>query len=190
MTLVEVFLVAFGLSMDAFAVAVCKGACAQRIDWKRNGMLALFFGLFQAGMPVIGYLLGSRFSNIIMKWDHWIAFGLLGAIGVKMIVDVLRKEEEPDVCRLLTLREMLVLAVATSIDALAVGIALAMLQVNILSVASIVGVVTFVLSLAGVIIGNKFGSAFEKKAQFVGGVVLVLIGANILIQHLKDHVIS
>ena len=184
MGVAELLLIAVGLSMDAFAVSVCKGLGMRRLDVRVALVLALLFGVFQAGMPVIGWLLGSQFLWLIEPVDHWIAFGLLGFIGGKMILDAVRgEEEESGVVDHVTWGEFLMLAVATSIDALAVGISLAALNVEIVPSVLIIGVVTFVLSLVGVLVGHLFGSRFERPAQIVGGVVLVLIGVKVLLEH-------
>ncbi len=185
MGLVELFLIAVGLAMDAFAVSVCKGLGMRKLNMRVALVLALLFGLFQAGMPVIGWLLGSQFINLIEPVDHWIAFGLLACIGGKMIWDALHEEdEESGVTDRIEWGEFLMLAVATSIDALAVGISFAALSVNILQAVAIIGVVTFLLSLVGVGVGYLFGSRFERPAQVVGGIVLILIGLKVLLEHL------
>ena len=190
MGFIETFLIGVGLSMDAFAVAVCKGLCMRKINWRHTFIIALFFGGFQALMPLIGWALGTQFASIITPIDHWIAFGLLAFIGGKMLWDAFHEEDEcdcGDACELepkLDLKELTMMAVATSIDALAVGITFAFLGVNIWLAIAIIGVTTFVLSFAGVAIGNQFGSRFEKPATIVGGAVLVLIGLKILAEHL------
>ena len=184
MGIAELLLIAVGLSMDAFAVSVCKGLGMRRLNVRVALVLALLFGVFQAGMPVIGWLLGSQFLWLIEPVDHWIAFVLLGFIGGKMILDAVRgEEEESGVVDRVAWGEFLMLAVATSIDALAVGISLAALNVEIVPSVLIIGVVTFVLSLVGVLVGHLFGSRFERPAQIVGGVVLVLIGVKVLLEH-------
>jgi putative Mn2+ efflux pump MntP len=185
MGVAELLLIAVGLSMDAFAVSVCKGLGMRRLNVRVALVLALLFGVFQAGMPVIGWLLGSQFLWLIEPVDHWIAFVLLGFIGGKMILDAVRgEEEESGVVDRVAWGEFLMLAVATSIDALAVGISLAALNVEIVPSVLIIGVVTFVLSLVGVLVGHLFGSRFERPAQIVGGVVLMLIGVKVLLEHL------
>ena len=189
MGFVETFLIGVGLSMDAFAVAVCKGLGMKRINWKHTFVIALFFGGFQALMPLIGWALGTQFASFITPVDHWIAFGLLVFIGGKMLWDVFKGDDD-DECACceaeprLDLRELTMMAIATSIDALAVGITFAFLGVNIWLAVAIIGVTTFVLSFVGVAIGNQFGSRFEKPATITGGVVLILIGAKILLEHL------
>lgn len=186
MGITELILIAVGLAMDAFSVSVCKGLSMKKIDRKGAFVTALFFGVFQAAMPMIGYLLGSRFAEYISHFSHWISFILLGFIGGKMIVEVLRcKEEEKKGGEYrLDLRELVLLAVATSIDALAVGIIFAADKTNILYSASVIGVITFVICLFGVMIGNRFGSKYEQKAQLAGGGVLVIIGAKLLLDGL------
>lgn len=191
----ELFLVAVGLSMDAFAVAICKGLGMPRLDLRQAAVIAAFFGGFQALMPVAGWLLGVQFESLITPVDHWVAFALLAFIGGKMLFDALRGEDEADcacgdaaadagAASRLDLKEIALLAVATSIDALAVGITFAFLQVDIAPAAGLIGVTTFCLSLAGVAIGHQFGARFEKPATIVGGVVLILIGLKILLEHL------
>ena len=178
----ELFLIGIGLSMDAFAVAVCKGLGMSRIEGRRTLVIALFFGGFQALMPLIGWALGRQFEEYITNFDHWIAFLLLAYIGGKMVWEALRGEESTSSG--FDLRELLMLAVATSIDALAVGITFAFLRVEIFSAISIIGCTTFVLSLAGVVIGNRFGSRYQQKAEITGGVILILIGLKILLEHM------
>lgn len=183
MSFLELLLVAVGLSMDAFAVAVCRGLEMRRIDYRQALLIAVFFGGFQALMPVVGYLLGAGFEHYISAFDHWIAFALLAFIGGKMIWEAVRggEEEQPQE---LDLKMLLMMAVATSIDALAVGITFAFLQVSILPAVLTIGLITFALSFAGVAVGNRFGTRFQKKAEIAGGVVLVLIGLKILLEHL------
>lgn len=183
----ELFLIGVGLSMDAFAVSVCKGLNMHgKINFKHAGVIALFFGGFQAIMPLIGYFLGMGFEKYITRIDHWIAFLLLGFIGGKMIVEAIKEWNEVDKQEedKLDIKELFVLAVATSIDALAVGITFAFLNVNIWLAISIIGTTTFVLSIIGVVIGNKFGSKYKSKAELVGGIILVLMGVKILLEHL------
>lgn len=187
MGFVELFLIGVGLSMDAFAVSVCKGLNMRgKVNFKHAGVIALFFGGFQALMPLAGYFLGIGFEKYITKIDHWIAFVLLGFIGGKMVIEAIKEwnaEDKQEEDRL-EIKELLILAVATSIDALAVGITFAFLSVNIWSAISIIGVTTFILSMIGVVIGNKFGSNYKSKAELVGGLILVLMGAKILLEHL------
>lgn len=184
MSIWEVFLVAVGLSMDAFAVAVCKGLKMPKINPKQTALIALFFGGFQALMPLIGYLLGTQFEQYIVRIDHWITFVLLGFIGGKMIYESFKKDEEED-DKPFNVKELFVLAIATSIDALAVGITFAFLDVNIVISVSLIGVITFILSAIGVFIGHKFGEKYKSKAEFAGGLILVLIGLKILLEHLE-----
>lgn len=183
MNLLSLFLLAVGLSMDAFAVSVCKGLAMKNITIKKAAVVGLWFGGFQALMPFIGYLLGRQFERYITAIDHWIAFVLLGLIGVNMIREALSSEEE-EADDSLDIKTMFLLAVATSIDALAVGITFAFLKVNILSAVSFIGCTTFLLSAAGVKIGNVFGTKYKSKAEIAGGVILILIGIRILLEHL------
>ncbi len=186
MGFIQLLLIAVGLSMDAFAVSMCKGLSMRSFNKKNAAIVALFFGGFQALMPVIGWLLGRSFEKYITAYDHWIAFALLGVIGAKMIIEALRDEGGCEECGdALDYKELLVLAVATSIDALAVGITFAFLQVSILPAASLIGVTTFALSFAGAAIGCRFGAAYKNKAQILGGAVLIAIGVKILIEHLS-----
>lgn len=233
MGLFEIFVIGVGLSMDAFAVAVCKGLGMKRINWKHALIIAAAFGIFQALMPLLGWALGTQFAALIEPIDHWVAFALLVFIGGKMLRDAIKGEDndssgdgaledagssgsagagsaacadigagtdvgmEPDAgssagvrasadapAEKLDMRELLMLAIATSIDALAVGITLAFLGVGIWGAIAVIGVTTFVLSFVGVAIGNQFGSRFERPATIVGGIVLVLIGCKILLEHL------
>lgn len=188
MGIVELFLIAAGLSMDAFAVSVCKGLGMKRINFKVAVVLALFFGGFQALMPVIGWALGSQFLWLISPIDHWIAFILLAIIGGKMLWEAFHDDEDDSDdssdANVIDLGEYLMLAIATSIDALAMGISFAALFVNIVAAASFIGVITFVLTLAGVAVGHFFGARYEKPATIVGGVVLILIGLKVLLEHL------
>lgn len=190
MGIVELLLTAIALSMDAFAVSVCKGLGMRRMRYDQALVISLYFGVFQALMPLIGWLLGTSFSRYIQAFDHWIAFVLLAFLGGKMLWDVFHEkedgEQESAECRL-DHRELFMLAIATSIDALAVGIAFACLDVNIWSSISIIGVTTLVISFAGVWIGNRFGNRFQKKAEIAGGLVLILIGVKILAEHLIEH---
>lgn len=186
MGIVELFLIAVGLSMDAFAVSVCKGLAMQKVTLKKASIVGLWFGGFQALMPAIGYVLGVQFKDYIVAIDHWIAFVLLAIIGGNMIHESL--EKGCDECEShgdsLAAKEMFVMAVATSIDALAVGITFAFLNVNILAAVLFIEIITFTLSALGVKIGNVFGSRYKSKAEFAGGVILILIGLKILLEHL------
>ncbi|WP_458778529.1 manganese efflux pump MntP [Clostridium neonatale] len=187
MSVVELFILAVGLSMDAFAVAICKGLCMRKVTIKKAGIVGLYFGLFQAGMPMIGYILGSQFSDKISSIDHWIVFILLSLIGISMIKESLEKEEKSE-CKTeeeeLSFKNMSILAVATSIDALAVGVTFAFLKVNIIPAVSFIGITTLVLSMIGVKIGNIFGVKYKSKAELVGGIILILMGIKILLEHL------
>jgi len=183
MTFVELLLIAFGLSMDAFSVSICKGLTTKRFSWRMALVCGLWFGAFQALMPIIGYFLGAQFQEMIEAYDHWIAFGLLFLIGGNMIREaVWGKEEEQDGS--LGFKTMLLLAIATSIDALAVGVSFACIQVKLWSSVIIIGITTFLFSVLGVKIGNVFGSRYEKSASVVGGIILILIGLKILLEHL------
>lgn len=183
---VELVLIAVGLSMDAFAVSLCKGLCMKKLNYGQATVIALFFGGFQLMMPLVGWLLGKQFENYITSFDHWIAFGLLFFIGGKMIWESIRDKDEEacPVDQRLNIRELLILAIATSIDALAVGITFAFLQTPIVPAVVEIGIITFGLSFGGVILGNKFGTRFKQKAEIAGGAVLVLIGLKILLEHL------
>ncbi len=182
MDLLTLFTLAVGLSMDAFAVAVCKGLAMRKLTMKNAVIVGAWFGGFQALMPAIGYVLGVQFKDKITAIDHWIAFVLLGFIGLNMIKEALSKEEE-EANDSLAIKEMLVLAVATSIDALAIGITFAFLSVNIGAAVSFIGVITFVLSAIGVKMGNVFGTKYKAKAEFAGGVILLFLGLKILLEH-------
>ena len=187
MRYIELFFVAIGLSMDAFAVSVCKGLNMRKLNVKQAAVIALFFGGFQALMPLIGWLLGKQFEVYITSIDHWIAFILLLFIGGKMLWESFKTEEEytADFNAAFQLKELFFLAIATSIDALAVGITFAFLKVQIVHSLFIIGITTFLLSYTGVIVGNKFGNKFEKKAGMAGGIILILIGLKILLEHLE-----
>ena len=183
MGLIELFLIAVGLSMDAFAVSVCKGLAMPTCTFKIAASVGLWFGGFQALMPAIGYVLGAQFQETIASIDHWIAFVLLALIGGNMIHEALdNDEEEADAS--LDVKTMFLLAVATSIDALAIGITFAFLKVNIIPAVCFIGIVTFIISFAGVKIGNVFGARYKNKAEIVGGVILILLGLKILLEHL------
>ena len=185
MSTIEIVLVGVSLAMDAFAVSTCKGLRMPKINYKHALIIALFFGVFQAVMPLIGWLLGSAFEKYITTFDHWIAFGLLLILGTKALVDAIRdKDDDEEKEYKLDFKELTVLAIATSIDALAVGVTFAFLQVSLALSVSLIGVITFVLCLIGVMIGNKFGSKWKKPASIAGGVVLILMGVKILLEHL------
>ncbi len=183
MELFEIIFIGIGLAMDAFAVSVCKGLSMKKINWKNLIIIALYFGLFQAFMPVIGYFLGSTFSIIVQKIDHWIAFILLAAIGANMIKESTDDEIEKRNDKV-DFKTMIILAIATSIDALAVGVTFAFFEVNLILAITIIGVITFILSALGVLIGNKFGDKFQNKAELAGGIILIIIGLKILLEHL------
>ncbi len=183
MNLFSLFLIALGLSMDAFAVAICKGLAMQKITIKKALIVGIWFGGFQGLMPAVGYLLGTQFESYITNIDHWIAFVLLFIIGGNMIKEALSKDEEP-ASESLAFKEMLVLALATSIDALAVGVTFAFLKVQIVPAVLFIGCITFVLSSIGVKIGNIFGSRYKSKAELAGGIILILMGGKILLEHL------
>lgn len=186
MGLLELFLIAVGLSMDAFAVSICKGLSTRELKVKHYAAIGLWFGGFQALMPTIGYLLGSTFEEYITAFDHWAVFILLLIIGGNMIRESLSGEEE-STGDSFSFKTMIVLALATSIDALAVGITFALLpEVNIVAAVTFIGVTTFILSAVGLKVGNIFGLKYKKKAEIAGGVILILIGVKILIEHLFE----
>ncbi len=184
---IELFLIGVGLSMDAFAVSVCKGLAMQKVNKKQAVVIGLYFGGFQALMPFLGWLLGIRFQKYITSFDHWIAFILLAFIGGKMVVEAIRDNGVDEIGEKdlpLRHKEMLILAVATSIDALAVGITFAFLDTPIAEAVIIIGCTTFLLSILGVVVGNFFGNRYKKKAEITGGIILILIGLKILLEHL------
>ena len=183
MSFVEILLIGIGLSMDAFSVSICKGLTTKGFSWKMALTCGLWFGFFQALMPVIGYFLGAQFQQYIEAYDHWIAFGLLFLIGANMIREALMGKEEES-SNSLDFKTMLLLAIATSIDALAVGVSFACIQVRLWSSVLIIGVTTFLFSILGVKIGNVFGSKFERSAGIIGGIILILIGLKIFLEHL------
>lgn len=182
MNILELFLIAVGLSMDAFAVSICKGLSVQHLEWKHVLLAGLYFGGFQALMPTIGYVLGVQFESLITSIDHWIAFILLLIIGGKMIQESLEEPEELDDS--FAVKTMLMLAVATSIDALAMGVTFAFLRVNIAAAVLFIGMTTFLFSAAGIKIGHVFGLRYKSKAELAGGIILILMGAKILLEHL------
>ena len=187
MGFVELLLLAVGLSMDAFAVSICKGLSMKKAGLKTGLVCGSWFGGFQALMPLIGFFLGSLFAAAIEAFDHWVAFGLLAIIGINMLREAFEKEEECECCKEgdLSFKTMFVMAIATSIDALAVGISLAMAQgVNIWLAIALIGIITFGMCCLCVKIGSIFGSKFEKKAQIAGGAILILLGTKILLEHL------
>ena len=183
MSLWELFVIAVGLSMDAFAVSICKGLSVGRVRPAHALTCGGYFGLFQGMMPLMGWVLGVRFQSIIVSIDHWIAFALLGLIGLNMVRESREDEEECLDCSF-SFRAMLPLAVATSIDALAVGVTFAFLQVDIIPAVCFIGIVTFTLSSLGTWVGGIFGTRFKSKAEFVGGAILMLMGTRILMEHL------
>lgn len=183
MSIFELFLLALGLSMDAFAVAVCKGLAMKKADWKSMALVGLWFGGFQALMPMVGYLVGVQFKDAITAIDHWIAFGLLAVIGGNMVREGIGGADEGEDASL-SPKTMLLLALATSIDALAVGVSFAFLEVNIGAAAGFIGVITFGLSAAGVKVGSVFGAKYKARAEIAGGVILILLGTKILLEHL------
>ena len=207
MGLFQLFIIAVGLSMDAFAVAIGKGLSMKKISIKKAGIVGLYFGIFQAVMPLIGYFLGAQFQDKITSIDHWIAFALLGIIGINMIRESRKNEDEIEIAvdlmvnnatsdsinntnmdDLLGFKNMSVLAIATSIDALAVGVTFAFLNINIAPAASLIGIVTFTLSMIGVKIGNVFGTIYKSKAEFAGGLILILMGTKILLDHIGINI--
>ena len=186
MTFIELLITAVALSMDAFAVSACKGLNMRVLNWKHAGIIGLFFGGFQAIMPLLGWLLGKQFEQLITNVDHWIVFALLSFIGGKMIYDALKPGDDANCAteEKLDMKELVGLSFATSIDALAVGISLAFLKVEILPSVITIGVTTCLLSIIGVVIGQRFGAKYQSRATLAGGVVLVLIGLRILLEHL------
>ena len=184
MTIFEIIAIGVALAMDAFAVSICKGLSMKKVNYKDSFIIALFFGGFQALMPLIGYYAGTLFLSYIEKYDHWVAFILLAYIGGKMIVDALHPEEIKTEEYKMDYKELTVMAIATSIDALAVGIAFSCEDVQIFSSIAIIGIVTFVICFAGVSIGNRFGAKYQNKAQIAGGIVLLIIGIRIIAEHL------
>ena len=183
MGILEILLVSIGLAMDAFAVSICKGLSMKKMNWKNAIIVGLYFGIFQGVMPVIGYFLGSTFESFVTQIDHWIAFGLLGFIGINMLKEAFFKDSEN--CNdSVDFKTMIILAIATSIDALAIGITFAFLKVNVILAATMIGVLTFIISLFGVKIGNKFGDKYERKAETVGGLILIFMGIKILLEHI------
>ena len=183
MDLLTLLTLAVGLSMDAFAVSICKGLAMREKVFGKGIVIGLWFGGFQALMPTIGFFLGTQFKDQITSIDHWVAFVLLGLIGINMVKESLSDEEE-NADASIAVKEMFMLAVATSIDALAVGITFAFLDYPIVEAITIIGISTFFISIGGVYVGNFFGNKYEKKAEFAGGLILVLLGVRILLTHL------
>ena len=192
MDIIEIFFIGVGLAMDAFSVSVCKGLSMKKLDIKKALIIAIYFGVFQGIMPLIGYFLGSTFESLISEIDHWIAFALLEFIGINMIREAFG-DENKNANDKIDFKTMIILAVATSIDALTVGVTFAFFNVNILLAAFIIAIVTFALSLVGVKIGNRFGNKYESKAEIIGGIILAFMGLKILIEHLfflEQHTFS
>ena len=185
MGIIEILLISVGLAMDAFAVSICKGLSMKKMSWKKAITIGLWFGVFQAGMPVIGYILGKTFEEVVTNIDHWIAVLLLSFIGLNMIKEVFENEKE-NYNDNTDFKSMLILAIATSIDALAVRIAYvcAYGTNNAVLTFTLIGVITFILSIFGVKIGNKFGDKYGSKAEFIGGLILIVLGIKILLEHL------
>ena len=185
MSILDLFALAVGLSMDAFAVAICKGLSMDRVTLKKAVIVGLYFGFFQAAMPLAGYFLGAGFADSIGAFDHWIAFALLGFLGVRMIMSAVKKDDDavfdPNEGSV-SFKNMFPLAIATSIDALAAGVSFAFLKIDIVPAVSFIGVVTLILSVAGVKIGSVFGLKFKSKAELAGGVILILMGIKILLE--------
>lgn len=184
MSIFELFIIAVGLSMDAFAVSICKGLSVRKLRSRHAFSTAMWFGGFQALMPLIGYFVGISFADFVTNVDHWIAFVLLAIIGGNMIKESREKVEEEDCCADFSFKKMFALAVATSIDALAVGVSFAFLKINIWTAVLLIGATTAAFSGVGVKIGNVFGSRYKSKAELVGGVILIVMGTRILIEHL------
>lgn len=184
MGLISLIFLAVGLAMDAFAVSICKGLAMKKLSIKNAAIIGLWFGGFQALMPAIGYFLGSTFEDKITAIDHWVGFVLLALIGVNMIRESLGKDEDEETTGTVGIKEMFVLAVATSIDALAVGITFAFVEMNVPLAIILIGVITFAISMLGVKIGNLFGTKYKSKAEFAGGVILIFLGVKILLEGL------
>ena len=186
MGIFELILLSIGLGMDAFAVSVCKGISMKKMNWKKASLIGLYFGGFQAVMPILGYFFGTSFESFITNIDHWIAFILLVIIGAKMIQEAFQKDKDEDEYNEdISVKAMLILSIATSIDALAVGITFAFLKVDLVLAFSLIGIITFILSVLGTKIGNRFGDKYKSKAELIGGIILILIGLKILLEHLE-----
>lgn len=183
MSMFEIFLIAVGLATDAFAVSVAKGPCIGPSEQYKKIVLPFLFGLFQMLMPLIGWLVGSRFAALINAYDHWIIFAILGYLGLAMIRGA-RKHSDDDFCLFISWREMMMLALATSIDALAIGLTLAFLEINVTWAATLIGIITFIISLMGIFLGRQLAKLLTGKVELFGGVVLIGIGIKILLQHL------
>ena len=183
MSISEIILISIGLAMDAFAVAVCKGLSMAKMNWKKAIIVGLYFGIFQAVLPLLGYCLGSRFESLIIQIDHWVAFILLSFIGVNMINEAFDKKAENHNDKV-NFKTMFGLAIATSIDALAIGITFVFIRAKVIFAAAIIGFIAFAFSIIGVKLGNRFGDKYEKKAQIIGGLILILMGVKILLEHI------
>ena len=184
MSFLEISLIGVGLAMDAFAVSICKGLAMRRMNYKKAIIIAAFFGVFQALMPALGYVLGTTFANKIAAIDHWIAFILLALIGANMIKEALSSDDDECQDDSLRLGDLIMLSIATSIDALAVGITFAFFNVSLLLSVSMIGIITFIICVIGVKVGNVFGEKYKSKAELAGGLILIVMGAKILIDHL------
>ena len=185
MEIFELILLSIGLGMDAFAVSVCKGISMKKMNWKKASLIGLYFGGFQAVMPILGYFFGTSFESFITNIDHWIAFILLVIIGAKMIQEAFQKDKDEDQYNEdISVKTMLILSIATSIDALAVGITFSFFKVDLVLAVSLIGIITFILSVLGTKIGNRFGDKYKSKAELIGGIILILIGLKILLEHL------
>ncbi|RGQ39746.1 manganese efflux pump MntP family protein [Thomasclavelia ramosa] len=184
MSIIEIALIGVGLAMDAFAVSICKGLAMRRMNYKKAIIIAAFFGVFQALMPALGYVLGTTFANKIAAIDHWIAFILLALIGANMIKEALSSDDDECQDDSLRLGDLIMLSIATSIDALAVGITFAFFNVSLLLSVSVIGIITFIICVIGVKVGNVFGEKYKSKAELAGGLILIVMGAKILIDHL------
>lgn len=184
MSIIEIALIGVGLAMDAFAVSICKGLAMRRMNYKKAIIIAAFFGVFQALMPALGYVLGTTFANKIAAIDHWIAFILLALIGANMIKEALSSDDDECQDDSLRLGNLIMLSIATSIDALAVGITFAFFNVSLLLSVSMIGIITFIICVIGVKVGNVFGEKYKSKAELAGGLILIVMGAKILIDHL------
>lgn len=183
MSIWSLLVIAIGVSMDAFAVSICKGLSMRKMNWKNAVIAGIYFGGFQALMPFLGYLLGIQFEDKITAFDHWIAFVLLVLIGANMVKESGEQEQEVDDS--FQFKTMIILAVATSIDALAIGVTFAFLKVQIITAVAFIGIITFFMSILGVKIGNVFGSRYKSKAELAGGIILILMGVKILVEHLE-----
>ena len=183
MEILEIVLIAIGVAMDAFAVSICKGLSMKKMNWKNALIIGAYFGIFQGLMPLIGYFLGATFQSLVTQIDHWVAFVLLLFVGIKMLKEAFSNDSE-NINDDVDFKTMIVLAIATSIDALAIGITFAFLQTNILLAVLAIGIITFIVCVIGVKIGNKFGDKYERKAETVGGLILIFMGIKILLEHL------